>query len=90
MKQKNYKSKRSGEQSWLWILRSKWYNSNNRLSNGRMQVVNEAHYIPKRSVLPKALHNTEFKKQCRKEMLKEKDRDECTYCWAVEDADPNA
>ena len=38
----------------------------------------------------KALHNTEFKKQRRKEMLEGKRPDEFTYCWAVEDADPNA
>jgi len=34
---------------------------------------------------PKALHNTLFKKQKRKEMLEGKRPDECNYCWNVED-----
>ena len=34
---------------------------------------------------PKALHNTRFKKQKRKEMLDGKRPDECNFCWNVED-----
>lgn len=34
---------------------------------------------------PKALHNTLFKKQKRKEMLEGKRPEECNYCWNVED-----
>ena len=35
---------------------------------------------------PTALHNTEFKKEKRKEMLDGKRPDECDYCWNVEDS----
>ena len=35
---------------------------------------------------PKALHNTLYKKQKRKEMLEGKRPDECNYCWNVEDS----
>ena len=73
---------------------AKWYNSTIWLSNGRTASCHhpEAHYIPPREVFkdPSALHNTEFKKQRRKEMLEGKRPTECTYCWAVEDADPDA
>tara|TARA_B100000035_G_scaffold7559_2_gene6564 strand:+ start:8093 stop:9448 length:1356 start_codon:yes stop_codon:yes gene_type:complete len=73
---------------------AKWYNSTIWLSNGRTASCHhpEAHYIPPREVFKnhKAIHNTEFKKQRRKEMLEGKRPEECTYCWAVEDADPDA
>jgi len=39
---------------------------------------------------PSALHNTNFKKQQRKTMLKGGRPDECDYCWNVEDANPGA
>jgi|SRR6056300_263432 organic radical activating enzyme len=34
---------------------------------------------------PSALHNTQFKKRKRKEMLEGKRPSECNYCWNVED-----
>lgn len=34
---------------------------------------------------PSALHNTEYKKQRRKEMLEGKRPTECAYCWNIED-----
>jgi len=34
---------------------------------------------------PSALHNTQYKKRRRKEMLEGKRPDECDYCWNVED-----
>lgn len=34
---------------------------------------------------PTALHNTRFKKNQRREMLKGKRPDECRYCWGIED-----
>lgn len=35
---------------------------------------------------PSALHNTEYKKELRKQMLKGERPGECDYCWRVEDA----
>jgi organic radical activating enzyme len=35
---------------------------------------------------PKALHNSDFKKQFRKMMLKGQRPKECDYCWRIEDA----
>jgi MoaA/NifB/PqqE/SkfB family radical SAM enzyme len=39
---------------------------------------------------PSALHNTEFKKQQRIDMLNGGKPKECDYCWRIEDADKNA
>ena len=36
---------------------------------------------------PSALHNTPYKKQQRKIMLKQERPTECSYCWAMEDND---
>jgi hypothetical protein len=46
-----------------------------------------AHKIPldELATNPGALHNTNFKKQIRKEMLAGKRPDECDYCWRIED-----
>lgn len=33
---------------------------------------------------PTALHNTNYKKQIRKEMLENKKPQECNYCWSIE------
>ena len=35
---------------------------------------------------PSALHNTNYKKQRRREMLNDKRPPECEYCWNVEDS----
>jgi len=46
-----------------------------------------AHKIPldELAVNPSALHNTNFKKEIRKEMLAGKRPAECDYCWRIED-----
>jgi len=46
-----------------------------------------AHKIPLKELQsnPSALHNTNFKKQQRKEMLRGNRPEECNYCWRVED-----
>ena len=35
---------------------------------------------------PSALHNTQFKKDKRKQMLEGKRPSECNYCWNIEDS----
>jgi hypothetical protein len=46
-----------------------------------------AHKIPldELAINPSALHNTNFKKEIRKEMLAGKRPAECDYCWRIED-----
>jgi len=70
---------------------AKWYNSTVWLSNGRTASCHhpQAHYIPSKEIFdsPSALHNTNFKKEIRKQMLEGTRPDECNYCWRVEDAD---
>src|SRR5574343_1184461 len=50
-----------------------------------------AHKIPleelKKSV--KALHNTEYKKMVRQEMLLDRKPKECEYCWRIEALGPD-
>ncbi len=38
---------------------------------------------------PSALHNTKYKKEIRKQMLKGERPKECEYCWKMESADTN-
>lgn len=68
---------------------AKWLNASIWLGNGRTASCHHplAHYIPKMELEnnPSALHNTEFKKERRKEMLEGTRPDECSYCWRVED-----
>jgi organic radical activating enzyme len=47
----------------------------------------KAHKIPLEELKtnPSALHNTEFKKSVRKEMLNGLRPEECDYCWRIED-----
>lgn len=70
---------------------AKWYNSTVWLSNGRTASCHhpQAHYIPSKEIFdsPAALHNTNFKKEVRKQMLEGTRPAECNYCWRVEDAD---
>ena len=73
---------------------AKWYNATIWLGNGRTASCHlpPAHTIPLIEIKtnPSALHNTEFKKQRREEMLTGVRCEECAYCWTVEDAnDPN-
>lgn len=50
------------------------------------------HKIPLQEIAinPSALHNTNFKKQQRKQMLEGTRPAECEYCWKVEDSAPDA
>lgn len=68
---------------------AKWYNATIWLGNGRTA---SCHLPPAHSILlegldsnPSLLHNTEFKKQRRDEMLKGIRPHECSYCWTIED-----
>lgn len=68
---------------------AKWYNSSIWLNNGRTASCHHpiAHSIPldKLDTNFKHLHNTDIKKQARKEMLSGERPSECGYCWRVED-----
>ena len=67
---------------------AKWYNASVWLNNGMTASCHHppAHKIPldelKKSI--KALHNTEYKKLVRQEMLRGEMPKECDYCWRVE------
>jgi organic radical activating enzyme len=69
---------------------AKWYNATIWLGNGRTASCHlpPAHTIPLKEIStnPSALHNTEFKKKRREEMLTGVRCEECAYCWTVEDA----
>lgn len=68
---------------------AKWYNATIWLSNGRTASCHHpvAHHIPVESIKvnSSALHNTDYKKEQRKLMLKGERPSECSYCWRVED-----
>ena len=73
---------------------AKWYNATIWLGNGRTASCHlpPAHTIPLKEIAanPSALHNTNFKKERRAEMLTGVRCEECAYCWTVEDTnDPN-
>jgi organic radical activating enzyme len=72
---------------------AKWYNASIWLGNGRTASCHHpvAHSIPLDELdsNPSVLHNTPFKKQRRKEMLRGIRPSECTYCWRVEDETNN-
>ena len=72
---------------------AKWYNASLHLGHG---YTNSCH-LPLPHPIdfeeikknPSALHNTQFKKKIRKMMLEGVRPAECSYCWTVEDIDPN-
>ena len=72
---------------------AKWYNASIWLNNGMTASCHHppAHKIPldelKRSM--KALHNTEYKKLVRQEMILGQKPKECDYCWRVEALGPD-
>lgn len=72
---------------------AKWYNTSIWLNNGRTASCHHplAHSISLEQIEsnPKALHNTDIKKQARKEMLEGIRPKECGYCWRVEDLNDN-
>ncbi len=68
---------------------AKWYNATIWLGNGTTASCHHppAHKIPLEEVAKsyKAIHNTQYKKMVRKEMLDGKRPKECEYCWKIED-----
>ena len=69
---------------------AKWTQVTMHLHNGTTHSCHhpKPHKIPLEEVLinPTALHNTNFKKQIRKEMLEDKKPNECDYCWNIENS----
>lgn len=72
---------------------AKWSTVTIHLQNGHTHSCHHpsTHRIPLEELAgnPSALHNTNFKKQRRREMLNGVRPAECQYCWNVEDAAPD-
>lgn len=72
---------------------AKWLNATIWLGNGMTASCHHPppHDIDVESVKsnPKALHNTEYKKLVRKQMLEGKQTKECDYCWRIENLKSN-
>jgi hypothetical protein len=72
---------------------AKFYNATIWLGSGTTASCHHppAHKIPleevKRSI--KAIHNTEYKKAVREQMLRGEKPDECEYCWKIEGLGPD-
>lgn len=68
---------------------AKWYNATVWLGSGTNASCHHppAHKIPldELKVSYKALHNTNYKKLVREQMLRGERPDECDYCWKIED-----
>ena len=68
---------------------AKWYNATIWLGNGTTASCHHppAHKIPLEEVATsyKAIHNTQYKKLIRKQMLEGERPKECEYCWKIED-----
>lgn len=68
---------------------AKWYNATIWLGNGTTASCHHppAHKIPLEEVAKsyKAIHNTQYKKMVRKQMLEGDRPKECEYCWKIED-----
>jgi organic radical activating enzyme len=68
---------------------AKWTQVTLHLHNGRTHSCHHprTHLVPLDELAkdPSALHNTQFKKQQRKDMIDGKRPTECQYCWNVED-----
>ncbi len=71
---------------------AKWYQVTIHLQNGHTHSCHHpnTHVVPLKELAqnPSALHNTQFKKQRRQEMLTGVRPAECDYCWNVEEASP--
>jgi len=69
---------------------AKWTQVTMHLHNGMTHSCHHPspHKIPLEELKrnPTALHNTNFKKEKRREMLTGKKPEECNYCWKVEDS----
>lgn len=72
---------------------AKWYQTTVHLQNGHTHSCHHpgTHKVPLAELAgnPSALHNTQFKKLRRQEMLTGARPAECDYCWKVEDASPH-
>jgi organic radical activating enzyme len=72
---------------------AKWYNATIWLGNGTTASCHHppAHKIPLEEVAlnHKAIHNTQYKKLIRKQMLEGERPKECEYCWKIEDMGPD-
>ena len=72
---------------------AKWYQVTVHLQNGHTHSCHHpgTHKVPiaELKTNPSALHNTQFKKNRRKEMLEGKRPEECRYCWNIEDSAGN-
>lgn len=72
---------------------AKWYNATVWLNNGMTASCHHppAHKIPVEEVLAnyKALHNTQYKKMVRQQMMVGERPKECEYCWKVEALGPH-
>jgi len=68
---------------------AKWYNATIWLGNGTTASCHHppAHKIPLEEIAQsyKAIHNTQYKKLIRKQMLEGERPKECEYCWKIED-----
>lgn len=68
---------------------AKWYNATIWLGSGTTASCHHppAHKIPVEEIKRnyKALHNTEYKKLVREQMLRGERPKECDYCWRIED-----
>lgn len=72
---------------------AKWYNATIWLGQGKTASCHHPpfHQIPLKEILnnPSAIHNTQFKKSVRKEMLQGTFPKECDYCWKIEGINKN-
>ena len=72
---------------------AKWYNATIWLGNGTTASCHHppAHKIPLEEIAQsyKAIHNTQYKKLIRKQMLEGERPKECEYCWKIEDMGPD-
>lgn len=72
---------------------AKWKQVTMHLQNGHTHSCHHpaTHCVPVEEIRrnPTALHNSEFKKEQRKQMLVGKRPSECDYCWRVEDTPGN-
>ena len=72
---------------------AKWFNATIWLGNGTTASCHHppAHKIPLEEVAMnhKAIHNTQYKKLIRKQMIEGERPKECEYCWKIEDLGPD-
>jgi hypothetical protein len=72
---------------------AKWKQVTMHLQNGHTHSCHHpvSHHVPLQEVQanPTALHNTNFKKEQRRQMLTGERPKECDYCWRVEDSGSN-